>query len=573
VSLQNIVYHLEQGALRQLVVAGACLVILSVFAVYFSATQFKGLNYATAMDQAQVAREFSRGHGWTTKFVRPLAIHQIEAHKKGSLDFNRFPDTVNPPLYPAVLGTVFKLTGTDFDVKPEALRSFTRYAPETWILVLNGFLAVFAMILAYLWAVRTFDHRVAVCMVILVGISELFWSHVISGLPTSLLMALLAGIGLLLNESSLASDEERPAVSLGCYLGACLLAGLACLTSYLFIGILPALILFGMFAIRPRYVAGVVGGLLALGLISVWLLRNYQITGHPFGTSWAFWFFDYNPVMGNELWRILDYKSGDVVSFRHFMRALLLGLQGQMAQLTVLIGSVPVLVLFGASIFHVFRSSHAQWNRWFWVVAAFGLFLANAFGFRENRPESWMELNNLVVLLPALALFGSAFLFVLIERMSLPVDLLKHAVVFLVCLAGAVPLMARVFLPGSPTIFAYPPYFPPILVFAKQWIGPEEAYVSDMPWASSWYSDRTVMWIPRTRKEFLYVNDFQKKMVALLVTPISRDASLHTEIENGEYRDWHLVIKRQSLMELPFGAVTRLPPNNEYLILADQKRW
>jgi len=56
-------------------------------------TLFRGLDSPHAMDQAQLAREISRGHGFTTKFIRPAAYAQEKAAKGAALPFAKFEDT------------------------------------------------------------------------------------------------------------------------------------------------------------------------------------------------------------------------------------------------------------------------------------------------------------------------------------------------------------------------------------------------------------------------------------------------------------------------------------------------
>jgi phage shock protein PspC (stress-responsive transcriptional regulator) len=75
---------------------------------------FRGLNAPAAMDQAQIAREISRGNGITTKFIRPIAYEQAKEKQKGmAVPFTGFQDTYHSPLNPLLLAAVFKVIGAD----------------------------------------------------------------------------------------------------------------------------------------------------------------------------------------------------------------------------------------------------------------------------------------------------------------------------------------------------------------------------------------------------------------------------------------------------------------------------
>ena len=51
-------------------------IVIGLCLVYFL-IHFKGLGTEQAMDQAQIARALVSGEGFTTRYIRPLAIHQL----------------------------------------------------------------------------------------------------------------------------------------------------------------------------------------------------------------------------------------------------------------------------------------------------------------------------------------------------------------------------------------------------------------------------------------------------------------------------------------------------------------
>ena len=78
-SIQELVYNLEEGGLRRLLVQLA-LVLLTVGIVsWIGISEFNGLKTQEAMDLAQQARQIATGQGLTTQLIRPLALWQLRA--------------------------------------------------------------------------------------------------------------------------------------------------------------------------------------------------------------------------------------------------------------------------------------------------------------------------------------------------------------------------------------------------------------------------------------------------------------------------------------------------------------
>ena len=74
--------------------------LIGLCVVYFL-IHFKGLGNEAAMDQAQVARSLISGKGFSTEYIRPLAIRQLsDAGKK--IPQGNFPDFYNAPLFPTL---------------------------------------------------------------------------------------------------------------------------------------------------------------------------------------------------------------------------------------------------------------------------------------------------------------------------------------------------------------------------------------------------------------------------------------------------------------------------------------
>ena len=78
VRVQTTVHSLDQGRLGTLIkvaMFGALIVCLSLLYLF---VQFRGLSTAGAMDQAQISRRLADGKGFTTDYIRPLALSIIQ---------------------------------------------------------------------------------------------------------------------------------------------------------------------------------------------------------------------------------------------------------------------------------------------------------------------------------------------------------------------------------------------------------------------------------------------------------------------------------------------------------------
>src|SRR5262249_18490904 len=154
--------------------------------------------------------------------------------------------------------------------------------------LLNQALFLMLIIVIFLLARRLFDRSVAWLSAILVLATEIFWHFTVSGLSTTLLMLIFVGLVW-----SLALVEEQVRTP-RCGTGALLLlagsagayVGIGCLTRYAFGWlILPVLGFLALFG-GPRRVLLILIALVVFGVVTTpWLLRNFSLSGTPFGTA------------------------------------------------------------------------------------------------------------------------------------------------------------------------------------------------------------------------------------------------------------------------------------------------
>ena len=186
--VQSFIHALEQGRfaawLRGVVVA---VVIIGVALIYLG-WRFRGFDVPEAMDQAQVAREIARGHGWSTQLIRPLALWQLEANGL-PLPKDRFPDTYNAPLPPLVNSLAIKLAGDKMEFKNHEYIAVS----ERMIVALSMLCFLASIGVEYLLLRRLFDTRLAFWASSATLVSDLCWQFTLSGLPQMLMLLIFNG--------------------------------------------------------------------------------------------------------------------------------------------------------------------------------------------------------------------------------------------------------------------------------------------------------------------------------------------------------------------------------------------
>lgn len=584
---QQAIYHLEEGRgaiwLRRLLLGIGFLVV----ACWFDLSKFHGFDNPEAMDSAQIARQLSQGHGFTTLFVRPLALAQLRdrAYLKQGGDpgmpapasyaphtLAGFPDTFNPPLYPLVEAALFKATRVGLDIPPQTVRDFRRFAPELIVLLFNQ--ACMALTAALLFGLgrSLFDPRVAWLGASAYLATALTWQLSASGtaFPLAGLLAIAALVAL---QRALAAEdlEEGGAARVWIWLllGAAALA-LATLTLYGAAWLFLPYLVVAATAFRARLALAPAVVAVAALLLAPWAIRNAALTGNVLGTSAALVGSPGPSYPGHLLERSFRLNPEALLWKDGFHKAFG-GIAYHAREGFTLLGSGIAAAFFLAGLMHPFRRRATRIVRLFLaggvVVLALGASLA------AGEPEASRAGNLVFLLWPPVALFGSAFFFILLDRLEISLPPLRYTVIGLFLVVSAIPLATQL-LRANGGVFAYPPYFPPILAFNAQWFSPDEALAADMPWAVAWYEDRAALWLPVTVKEYLEINDFVQPIHGLLLTPVSRNAAALTEIQKGEWKEWATLLLGQSIPAgFPLSAATPLPPDNEYLLLSDRARW
>lgn len=606
--LQELVHKVE-------VVSGSrtfkfTVVVLAVMLllVTYNLAAYKDMSTQEAMDAAQLGRNIAEGKGYTTLFIRPFSMHLVEQRNREKLgpspagklaDYARIrdahPDISNPPLYPLVLAGLMKVLPFDFEVTTtksfwSQSGYFLRYEPEFLIAIFNELVFMGVVLLAYLWARRLFDRGVAILSAAVLLGTNLLWRFSVSGLSTMLLLVIFMGLVWCLTlveaEAQEAAPIRRRLTWLALLAGA--LVGLGGLTRYAFAWILvPVLVFFILFS-GPRRVHLCLLVLAAFAVVmGPWIARNYSVSGTPFGTA------TFSVLEGTghfQKHRLERSLSPDIQVFlRPIWAKLFVNTRSILQNIMTNLGGGWVTAFFLTGLLIVFRSQAIRRLRYFLLLSIGVFIVVQALGHTQlsaDSPEINSE-NLLVLMVPLVVIYGVAFFFMLLDQVAFEAYQLRYAVIGLFCVLVCLPMIFAL-LPPRTGPLAYPPYNPQRIQLAANWMKENELMMSDIPWAVAWYGDRQCVWLtlnatpdpasPDSQEDFFAINDFQKPISALLLTPESMNTRLLSDLKLAGPHSWgHFIMGVQAKSELPMVFPLRQAPKEGFmpdmLFLSDWKRW
>jgi hypothetical protein len=598
--VQEWIHAMEEGAgagyLRWLALG---LVVVMV-GLAFNLREFQNMRAEEAMDAAQVARNLAEGRGFTTRYVRPLSMGLVMAHRedRDPLVKGEHPDLAQAPVYPLFLAGFMKVPGL-FEPAGGEFRAggMGRHSGDQMIGFINQGLFLVLVLLSFRLARRLFDMRVAVVTALVMLGSEWLWQFSVSGLSTMLCMVLLMALANVLLTLEMRSAPTASADAAGTggtggagvtegrvgWMGvvwAAVLVGLLGMTRYslawLVIPVLGYLML-----MYPRHRIGVmlVGGLVFLAVFTPWLVRNVQVCGHPFGVAGFAVVQETSEFSGNWLARTLEpdvTKVGSRDLLRKFFEGALRLVREELPRL----GGSWLAAVFAVGLLVPFAGRARRRLQWFTVVCLVVLSVAQIMvrTHLSNDEPVFNSENLLAVLTPLVLLFGSALLIWLVDNLEVSSDAWRKVI-----LGGAVgltwlPLMLLFGPPRTPPS-AYPPYYPPTIQRVAGWFEPGEWIMTDMPWAVAWYGNRQALLLSLTPdKDFTDISDWQKQVNGLYLTRLSLDSRFVSDwLLNA--RQWgRFMIEMIAKSEVPRGFPLRRSPDPsttfpDHLLLADRDRW
>ncbi len=571
---QSIVHSVEQGKGARVIRAAVIGVLIFGVALALLLFRFRGFAHAEAMDQAQVARQLANGKGFTTNFIRPLALWQIEANTGTKVDLGKteMPDTFNQPL--AVLLNVLpiKLSGNAMKFRQD-----TRVpAEERWIAAFAMLLFLGSVVLQFFLVRRLFDQRLALLSAGLTLICSLFWQFTVSGLPQILMLVIFLCTLYAVTRAIEENQAGRLATKWFVLVGA--LFGLLTLCQGLAVWPFVGLLIFAVIYFRPRgySIAVMLAGFAVV--VTPWLVRNYQLTGNIFGTA-NYWIFDGVKGSASAAFRSAVGEFNDVrpTMWRPKMQA---GLLFQMGNLFALLGSGVAAPLFFVSLLHPFKRRETAHLRWailsMWLLSIVGMAI---YGLQPGAAQTSdaVSSNQLHVLfVPIMIAFGLAFLLTLVSRLSFwEVPFLQRIFLIGLFTVSGLPLAISLLPSASTPEVQYPPYVPALAHQWNSWSAPGEIVVSDQPWAVAWYADRKSLWLPVKLVDFAKMSDFKTlgaPFAGLFLSPITEHGRWRPEILKGEYKEWAQVIVGAPNPTFPFKEMVAAM-EGDFLFYSDSRRW
>ena len=555
---------------------------------------YRGLSDAQSMDNAQLARQIARHQGFTTKFLRPQAVVQLRDYAisqglqtgkpRDLFPSDQFPsgtqrilpDTYNAPGYPCLLAVWFHLIHPEFEQVSTAMTATHIYSPDRWIPPLNQGFMILTAILVFALGRRLFDDRVAwMSLVAFLG-TDMVWHYTLTALSTSVLMflvtaALMCALEIFCVGEACFESEDRsfaPAWLWG--FAVALLLAAACLTRLHLLVLLAPLFVLLILMPRASFFLFAVIALAVIGLVTPWFLHVYAISGNPLGSNVPLLLYGQGDYSGNQI-----YCTTSIPSYEQLLRGALkkeaTGFRWYFEHAWNLLGSNPLILLFGASLLHQFKRRRTRVFHWLLFGCAIVLIAANNLG--SATPDAIGPWNILVVLFPCMVVIGSAFFFILLDRLNLMIRILNTLIVTATLALTVAPLVLTLTTSNN-VYYSFPPYMPPLIKAYGQFVAPDEWVTSDMPWATAWYADRASLWLPDSISDFQNFHDNVCPTGVLLLTPVTWSQPVST-FTTGEYKDW-----------LPFVAGLPLPSNfplavhsmtapggPDYALWSDRPRW
>jgi len=598
--IQKVIHMSEVGAgSRYLRIFVLGLAVLGLALIY-NLREYRNLATQEAMDSAQLARNIADGKGYTTLFIRPFSLYLVQSHNEAKhtaataatnadfalVKFTLHPDLANPPVYPMVLAGLMKVRPFHYPVelrKPfwSNNSQFWRYQPDFQIAMLNEILLLAVVVLTFFLARRLFDVNVAWLSAILTVGCELLWRFSVSGLSTMLLLLIFLGLTWCMMRIEEMGREPQPRGTglLALALAAGVLTGTGALTRYAFGWTIIPVVVFLFFFSGPRrgwHMLAALGAFLVV--LMPWVIRNYAVSGTPFGTA-GFAFAEGTGLFPRfQLERSVNPNLTPIFWFKIYVQKFLVNAHDIVVNGLPRLGGSWASLLFLAGLLLGFRGMAVRRMRYF-LLMCLGLFIVvQALGrtqLSDESPDVNSE-NLLVLLIPLVFCYGVSFFFTFMEQMKLPVSQLRYAVFAAFAALSCLPMIftllsAKV----SPVVF--PPYFPPDIQQTAGWMKENELMMSDVPWAVAWYGQRQCVWLTlNAQSDFFAISDNLKMVQALYLTPLTTDGKFLTDWVLSGDRSWGNFFLGAMQNQIPTGFPLRNAPTGflpERLFLTDRDRW
>jgi len=602
--IQALIHKFDVVGTRWISYAALTLAVI-LLAVWYDTHCYSNFSAPEAMDAAQVGRNLAEGHGFSTDFIRPFSITLVQKYNRAAnsglpvgantaintVDFARVysphPDLANPPIYPAILAGLFKVTSPSWKLetrKPFWADSghFSRYKPEFTIAILNQLLLLASVWLTFMVARKILDAPAAWLAAAFLLFSDTLWKFSVSGLPVLLLLVIFLGLAWCLASFEELGQAENQDSRRRFYLAAAagLLVGVGMLTRYSFGWmIIPVVAYFAWFGGTRRIGLGVVT-VLVFGLVATpWILRNLAVSGTFFGTAGYAIVQETFVQPGSHLMQSISPDLTTTRWIEPYFLKLITNVRGLFREDVPHLGGGWMGILFLAGLLLGLRNIVARRLRYFALMCLPVMLVVSALGrthLSTLSPEFNTE-NQLVLLMPLAIIFGVAFFLTLLSQMDVPSPPIRYGVIALVLMLVRLQFIMTL-LPPKTAPSAYPPYFPPDIQKICAWMQPDELLMSDVPWAVAWYGHHQCAWTTvNCGNQFNALHQNIKPVRGLYLTLVTLDGRLMTECLQGGVDNWSNFAYQSLAKEtLPDKFPLTVFPQDSLgsgMFLTDRERW
>jgi hypothetical protein len=367
-----------------------------------------------------------------------------------------------------------------------------------------------------------------------------------------------------------------------------LLTGVGGMTRYSFGWlIIPVLLFLVLVAGRQRATLGMTALFAFLAVMAPWVYRNMTLSGLPFGTATYAILERTSLFPADHLQRSLE-PDFSRLPMSLFTQKLLANLRPILQNELPRFGGTWASAFFLVGLMVGFHHPARRRLRYFLLMCLPVLLLAQALGrtqLWDDSPELNSE-NLLILMLPLVLAFGVSFFYQLLDLLELPFRELRYAIIGGFGTLACLPML-MIFLPPKITPVVYPPYHPQAIQTIASWVKPDELSMCDIPWAMAWYGHRQAVWLtlrvladpkdPNTHEDFFAINDYQKPIVALYLTPATMDSKFLTDwIQAGDLSWGSFILESLVRKEIPPVFPLRKVPGGwlpSQLVLTDWERW
>ena len=517
-----------------------CVLIAALAFVYVFIT-FRGLDSPNAMDQAQIAREMARGHGFRTLMLRPAALHEVIANGRDAT-LTTQQDTYHPPLQSLLWAPLFK-----------ALESWWPFDPTRTVYVMDRVIAVMGvcwllltLLLTHGMARRLFDRTIAGVTVLSVALSPQVWQLATNSGSRGLLLFLFTLSMYWFTTLMRRSQAGEPAGA-GLVLGLGLACGLMVMTHWMAVWlVLGIAVSIALLLPRQRLSLIVILGFPLLFMVA-WALHNQSASGGFMGA-------------GKAMLQSVLAPQGMAAQLRDFDNAmppvyldvlihkLGVNIHAQMQEIYSHLGGVLPAMVFFMCLLHRFRRAEVQDMRWVLLIIWGTAFLGMAMFGLPGKSGDDNQIH--CVFIPVLAMFGLAALAVFWARLNPGNGGLWHrhgyavVAVFMTAwpMLTGLPSEIKVGLFRKNQLMNWPTYQPITLSFLTKWVKSDEILASDAPWSIAWYADRACVWLPKDTAQFDAIRKLAEKqghhMAGLVISPLASADEVAGVPFSGAYSAW-----------------------------------